>query len=260
MFLKKWKPCSNASRNVSKINSKWYTNHLLKNLLFTRKSNSGRSSLTGRTIIRTKASLKRTLKLPVINYKMRTKEPTFISSLKLTPFSSKLLSLVVLSSGALTYLPALDTTRMFSLVCFNGSRAKYMRRRTACSFTLLFSALRLKKISNLETVPGRGVQYVRSAGCSARVVSVDKSTHSALVRLPSGVRKFFSIHSLALPGPSALKVKRKLTNTRSGFWRSFGLKPIVRGVARNPVDHPHGGRTKAIKYPRTPWGLTTKRK
>jgi large subunit ribosomal protein L2 len=51
-----------------------------------------------------------------------------------------------------------------------------------------------------------------------------------------------------------------LTNTRSGYWRNFGLKPHVRGVARNPVDHPHGGRAKSIKYPRTPWGKTTKYK
>ena len=38
----------------------------------------------------------------------------------------------------------------------------------------------------------------------------------------------------------------------------LGKKPKVRGVAKNPTDHPHGGRTKAIKYPRTPWGKTTK--
>jgi large subunit ribosomal protein L2 len=40
----------------------------------------------------------------------------------------------------------------------------------------------------------------------------------------------------------------------------LGKKSIVRGVAMNPVDHPHGGRAKSIKYPRTPWGLTTKYK
>jgi large subunit ribosomal protein L2 len=59
-------------------------------------------------------------------------------------------------------------------------------------------------------------------------------------------------------GPVSLSIKRKITNTKSGFWRTFGIKPIVRGVARNPIDHPHGGRTKAIRYPRTPWGKTTK--
>jgi large subunit ribosomal protein L2 len=55
-----------------------------------------------------------------------------------------------------------------------------------------------------------------------------------------------------------LPENKRYKNTKSGYWRSFGCKPIVRGVAMNPVDHPHGGRTSTIKYPRTPWGKTTK--
>jgi len=43
-----------------------------------------------------------------------------------------------------------------------------------------------------------------------------------------------------------------LKNTKAGFYKNFGRNSIVRGVAMNPVDHPHGGRTKSIKYPRTP--------
>lgn len=82
--------------------------------------------------------------------------------------------------------------------------------------------------------------------------------HVAVVKLPSGVRKFFSMYSIMTDGRCALRLKRKFSNTKSGYWRSYGQKPHVRGVARNPVDHPHGGRTKSIKYPRTPWGKTTK--
>ena len=73
-----------------------------------------------------------------------------------------------------------------------------------------------------------------------------------MVYLPSGVRKIVSIFSLALPGRSACFEKRLIRNTKAGFRKRFGFKSIVRGVAMNPVDHPHGGRTKAIKYPRTP--------
>lgn len=109
-----------------------------------------------------------------------------------------------------------------------------------------------RKLSNIELTPGKGVQYARSAGTAAIITRFDKSNHTALVKLPSGVRKFFSIYSLASASPNALKLKRKSMDTKSGNYRSFGLKPRVRGVARNPVDHPHGGRTKAIRYPRTP--------
>ena len=54
------------------------------------------------------------------------------------------------------------------------------------------------------------------------------------------------------------KDHKNMNNTKSGYWRALGIKSTVRGVAKNPVDHPHGGRTKSIKYPRTPWGKTTK--
>jgi large subunit ribosomal protein L2 len=55
-----------------------------------------------------------------------------------------------------------------------------------------------------------------------------------------------------------LKENKNFSNGKAGYWRLFGVKPLVRGVAMNPVDHPHGGRTKSIRYPRTPWGKTTK--
>ena len=72
-------------------------------------------------------------------------------------------------------------------------------------------------------------------------------------------QKTFSIFSLASNGRANLYIlKKNFKNTKSGFWRKKGFKPTVRGVAMNPVDHPHGGRTNSIKYPRTPWGKTTK--
>ena len=109
-----------------------------------------------------------------------------------------------------------------------------------------------RKVSNIALLPGRHSQYVRSSGCFAKIIKANSRNHTALVRLPSGVKKFFSLYAVLTIGAVALKLKRKIRNTKSGFWRSFGLKNKVRGVAMNPVDHPHGGRTKSIKYPRTP--------
>jgi len=54
--------------------------------------------------------------------------------------------------------------------------------------------------------------------------------------------------------------KKYFHHTKSGYWRKFGKKATVRGVAMNPVDHPHGGQSKAIRYQRTPWGHTAKHK
>ena len=254
---------SNASRNVKIFTSRWFERKAPTKLLYRKKSYSGRSTLTGRIIVRTKGSLLTRLKNPKINYNFRSIEPGFISTFKLTPFSNKLLTLVVLPSGGSTYLPSTDVTKVFSLCSFKKRGTRFNKARFKLQpflVTFLYAVKTFQKISNLEVIPGCGMQYVRSAGCFARITKFDFSSHSALVKLPSGVRKFFSIYGISVLGTSALTLKRKLANTKSGYWRTHGSKPIVRGVARNPVDHPHGGRTKSIKYPRTPWGHTTKYK
>ena len=258
MFLRRKSVTSNASRQLWSFTSKWYERAGHRPLLVRKKSHAGRSSLTGRTIVWTKKSILQRIKLPKVNYNFRSKDIGFVSTFKLVPFSNKLLVLVVFSSGAHTYFPATDLTKIFSFLTFRRSRIRSLKRSRISHYSLLHFVGSFRKVSNIELKPGIGVQYVRSAGCFAKVTKFDKINHTALVKLPSGVRKFFSMYSIATVGSCALKLKRKLLNTKSGFWRSYGVKSKVRGVARNPVDHPHGGRTKSIKYPRTPWGKTTK--
>lgn len=120
------------------------------------------------------------------------------------------------------------------------------------TFFCLNQITRTSIISLLELLPGLGVQYCRSSGCRARLVSTDFFKSTALVTLPSGIKKIFSLYSTAYKGGVSLPVKKYFANTKAGYWRAWGCKSQVRGVARNPVDHPHGGRTKSIKYPRTP--------
>lgn len=258
LSLKRLHVTSNASRNVSKWSLRWYERRSPKKLSFRKKSSAGRSSTTGKILVYTKSALLSRVKLDRINYNFRILDPGFVSTLKLVPFSSKLLTLVTFSSGALSYFPAIAKVHLFSPVTFRSGKLTVPDWRGASYHSFIHLTHTFKKVSNLEVRPGAGIQYVRSAGSFAKIIKFDYSKHAALVRLPSGVRKFFSFYSTLLLGPCALKLKRKQVCTKSGFWRSFGLKPKVRGVARNPVDHPHGGRTKSIKYPRTPWGKTTK--
>ena len=258
LSLRKKRVTSNASRNISHWDLKWYNRKSPSPLSYTKKSNAGRSTLTGRVVVWTKSSLLRTVKLVKVNYSFRSALPGFVSTLKLVPFSSKLLALMVFPSGEFSYFPASSSTSLFSFLSFRSSKKSSSKTSKVAHYSFVHMAPAFRKISNLEVRPGQGVQYARSAGCSAKIIKFDYSQHAALVKLPSGVRKFFSFYSILVLGPCALKLKRKMSCTKSGFWRSFGLKPKVRGVARNPVDHPHGGRTKSIKYPRTPWGKTTK--
>lgn len=110
----------------------------------------------------------------------------------------------------------------------------------------------MSRVSLLATNPDGFAQYVRSAGTAARLMYFDWSNHTASIRLPSGVIRDFSIYTTVVVGGVALVNKRLLKNNKAGASVTRGLKPLTRGVAKNPVDHPHGGRTKAIRYPRTP--------
>ncbi|TVP51935.1 MAG: 50S ribosomal protein L2 [Halomonadaceae bacterium] len=111
----------------------------------------------------------------------------------------------------------------------------------------------------IELKPGKGAQMVRSAGGSAQVVARDGSY--ATIRLRSGeMRKVLTDCRATLGEASnsehSLEVLGKAGATR---WR--GKRPTVRGVAMNPVDHPHGGgegRTSGGRHPVTPWGVPTK--
>ena len=240
------------------FSSKWNSRSSFKPLTYRKKWLAGRSSLTGRVVVRTKQSLLRRIKLLRINYNFRLLDPGFASTLKLVPFSNKLLVLAHFPSGAASYFPATVSTKIFALLHFKRTRFTPKPFRGLEHHAPIYLAPLFKKVSNLELLPGKGMQYARSEGSFATITRLNAQTHTAMVKLPSGVRKLFSSYSILLLGPSALKLKRKLSNTRSGYWRSYGVKSQVRGVAMNPVDHPHGGRTKSIKYPRTPWGKTTK--
>ena len=125
-----------------------------------------------------------------------------------------------------------------------------------------FMLLQQKKnsdISLLEVYPLSGIQYTRSLGCKARILKLDTRTGLSIIKLSSGLKKVFSAFSLSTPGPSGINIlKKKLCSNKAGDRRKLGFKSVVRGVAKNPIDHPHGGRTNSIKYPRTPWGKTTK--
>jgi large subunit ribosomal protein L2 len=251
------RPVSSASRNIRKLTSLWFDKKPYNLLNWRKVSKSGRGK-SGRIVLWTKSSIKHRLIYPKINYSCRVKWIGIISTFRLIPFQNKLVSLLFFSSGSVTYLPAPESFKIFSFVYFPAKTRLVRGFYPNPSLFILAYIKRLSKVSLLELYPGAGIQYARSSGTSARLTKVDVKNHTAVLQLPSGVRKSFSLYSLASFGPVALKIKKHTANTKSGYWRGFGLKPRTRGVAQNPIDHPHGGRTKSIRYPRTPWGKTTK--
>src|SRR5437868_149209 len=113
------------------------------------------------------------------------------------------------------------------------------------------------QIHNLELAPGKGGQVVRAAGGSAQLLS--KEGDLALVKLPSGEVRRFTIDCMATIGQVGNLDHENVTYGKAGRTRWRGIKPTVRGVAMNPVDHPHGGGEGRVKgnHPQTPWAFPT---
>ncbi len=94
-------------------------------------------------------------------------------------------------------------------------------------------------IHNLELSPGRGGQVARSAGTSAKLIG--KEGKRAHIRMPSGEVRIFNVECRATIGEVGNPDHKNVKSGKAGRIRHMGRKPHVRGVAMNPVDHPHGG-------------------
>ena len=113
-------------------------------------------------------------------------------------------------------------------------------------------------IHNVELQPGRGGQLGRSAGTSIQLLAKDGDM--VTLRLPSGEMRLVRAECRATVGAIGNSDHQNVTIGKAGRKRHMGVRPQTRGVAMNPVDHPHGGgegSTTAGRHPVTPWGVPT---
>ena len=116
-------------------------------------------------------------------------------------------------------------------------------------------------VHNVEMKLGKGGQIARSAGTYAQLVGRDAGY--ALLRLSSGEQRIVRSEAMATVGAVSNPDNSNQNFGKAGRTRWQGRRPTVRGVAMNPVDHPHGGgegRTSGGRHPVTPWGKPTKGK
>jgi large subunit ribosomal protein L2 len=116
-------------------------------------------------------------------------------------------------------------------------------------------------IHNIEMKPGKGAQIARSAGCYAQLIGKDGGY--AQVRLSSGELRLVRGECMCSVGAVSNPDNKNQKLGKAGRKRWMGVRPPVRGVVMNPVDHPHGGgegKTSGGRHPVTPWGKPTKGK
>jgi large subunit ribosomal protein L2 len=110
-------------------------------------------------------------------------------------------------------------------------------------------------VHNVEIKPGSGGTFARSAGAAAQIVATTEGYTT--LKMPSGEIRMVPSACWATVGTLGNADYKNISWGKAGRTRQRGIRPTVRGMAMNPVDHPHGGgegRSKSGKHPTTPWG------
>ena len=102
-------------------------------------------------------------------------------------------------------------------------------------------------VSNVYNILNKKSIYAKSNGSYAQILESKNSFNIVLLKLPSGIKKFLFSTSICILGRNSNINQKYITFGKASFFKILGKNPSVRGVAKNPVDHPHGGRTKTVK-------------
>lgn len=174
-------------------------------------------------------------------------------------FKRRGLTLISYSSGFLTYLPSVCGFRVGYKIIFNSFFYESFFKIFGGAF--LFYISQQRKINNLEFKPAQGSQIIRSPGCYAKIHK--KEIFYNWIKLSSG--SIIKLSSCCFASLGSLKFIDYNTGfyKKAGFIYLLGFKPRVRGVAKNPVDHPHGGgegKKSGKSVSMSPWGKLAKGK
>jgi len=189
----------------------------------------------------------------IIDFKGRLNKEGKVVSIEYDPNRSARIALVVYADGIKSYIIAPDSLKVGANVkCGEEADAKPGHRLMLKDIPEGF------QICNIETVPLKGGKLVRSAGTFATLMV--KGEKYAQIKLPSGEVRLFALNCMATIGQVSNPEYKYISLGKAGRSRRLGRRPSVRGVAMNPIDHPHGGGEGKSKghLSQSPWGWPTK--
>ena len=193
----------------------------------------------------------------IVDFKRRKyDQPDTVERLEYDPNRTAFIALIRYEDGELSYILAPQRLKAGDTV-ISGNKVDVKPG----------NAMPLKNIPvgtivhNVEMKIGKGGQLARSAGTYVQLVGRDQGM--ALLRLSSGEVRMVQSDCMATIGAVSNPDEQNIVIGKAGRSRWLGKRPHVRGVAMNPIDHPHGGgegRTSGGRHPVTPWGISTKGK
>lgn len=254
MGLKSFRPTTPSLRFTTITTSDDITKaHPEKSLVTTKLRTGGRNSI-GRLTVRHRGGGHKKL-YRIIDFKRdKTGIPAKVAAVEYDPNRSARIALLHYVDGEKRYIVHPVGLQVGATIV-SGPEADI----------LIGNALPLRNIPlgttihNIEMRKGRGAQLARSAGSAAQLVA--KEGDYAQVKMPSGEVRQIHIECQATIGQVGNLDHSNVSLGKAGRTRWLGKRPTVRGVAMNPVDHPHGGgegKTSGGRHPVTPWGQPTR--
>ena len=254
MALKIFKPYTKSRRGTVLVDKKGlWKGKPIKSLTFGKVSTGGRNNL-GRLTSRSKGAGHKNKYRYVDFYRKRDDVVATVERIEYDPNRTSYLMLVKYEDGQKSYLIAPDKIKIGDQVI--SGKDKEIKVGNCMPLSDIPPGT---NIHNIEITPGGGAKFVRSAGTSAQISGNDGIY--SIIKLSSGeVRKVISTAKATVGTVSNLDQKN-IKIGKAGRNRWLGIRPSVRGVAMNPVDHPHGGgegKTSGGRSPVSPKGQSAK--
>tara|TARA_R110000824_G_scaffold399843_1_gene605906 strand:+ start:2198 stop:3031 length:834 start_codon:yes stop_codon:yes gene_type:complete len=256
MALKKYKPTSPAQRGLVLVDrSALYKGKPVKTLTEGLSKSGGRNNHGRVTAFNRGGGHKRSYRM--VDFKRtRFDVAATVERLEYDPNRTSFIALIKYADGELSYILAPQRLAVGDTV-ISGKKVDVKPGNAMPLASIPVGTI----IHNVELKPGKGGQIARSAGTYVQLVGRDQGY--ALIRLSSGEQRMVRGECMASIGAVSNPDHSNITLAKAGRNRWLGKRPSVRGVAMNPVDHPHGGgegRTSGGRHPVTPWGKPTKGK
>lgn len=254
MKIVKQKPTSPGKRFVSKLHkSEIYKGKPIKALVENKKSHGGRNN-SGKITVRHRGGGNKNF-YRIIDFKRnKINIPGIVERIEYDPNRSSNIALILYRDGVRKYIIHPKGLSIGDSI-ISSTHAPIKIGNCLPVRNIPVGSL----IHCIELKPGKGAQIARSAGNSAQIIA--RENNYATLRLKSGEIRKILVECKAVIGEVGNSEKNLISIGKAGAVRWRGIRPTVRGVVMNPVDHPHGGgegRTSGGRHPVTPWGFPTK--
>jgi large subunit ribosomal protein L2 len=251
MALKTFRPTSPSMRQLVQVDRSQLWKGAPAKVLVEGKTKSGGRNNHGRITTRhIGGGHKQSYRM--VDFRRRKHDmPATVERLEYDPNRTAFIALIKYTDGTLAYILAPQRLGVGDQVV-SGVKADVKPGNAMQLASLPVGTI----VHNIEIKPGAGGKLARSAGAYAQLVGRDAGW--AVLRMNSGETRKVSAECLATVGAVSNPDHMNEVTGKAGRTRWMGVRPTVRSVMMNPVDHPNGGRTKGGKHWATPWGKPTK--